>query len=170
MKQFIIILIIFTFFISGCTEISFPESTKCGSMTLEEAKEIALNSNCTEDGSLKPTYNCNEGTNTWWLDIDIEMEGCNPACVINTETKESEINGRCTGLILEDLQEECENDGGEWKTFSNGCADSCILVREEGMIYCTEALTDGCDCGLERCWNDDTKMCEPNNSHMKVLD
>lgn len=68
----------------------------CMGMSLEEAEEIAGNSEC--GGDFKNNFTCNEITNTWWIDLDIEKEGCSPACVINTKTKEAEINWRCTGL------------------------------------------------------------------------
>lgn len=53
----------------------------------------------TSSVSCQKTYMCNEYTGTWWIDLDIEREGCNPACVINVETRQAEINWRCTGLI-----------------------------------------------------------------------
>lgn len=68
-------------------------------MSLFEAREIAQNSECTKEGDFKETHFCNEDTGTWWIDLDIEKEGCNPACVINVATKKAEINWRCTGLI-----------------------------------------------------------------------
>jgi len=68
-------------------------------LSLSEAKNIAIQGQCGD--KLKDTYICNEITGTWWIDLDIEKEGCNPACVINVETKTAEINWRCTGLILE---------------------------------------------------------------------
>jgi len=68
-------------------------------MSLTEAKQIALASECGEQGTLKDTYLCNEDTGTWWIDLDIEKEGCNPACVVNVATKQAEINWRCTGVI-----------------------------------------------------------------------
>ena len=68
-------------------------------LSLSEAKDIAIQGQCGD--KLKDTYICNEITGTWWIDLDIEKEGCNPACVINVETKTAEINWRCTGLILE---------------------------------------------------------------------
>jgi hypothetical protein len=68
-------------------------------MSLEEAREIALKSECFEQGLPKETYMCNEYTGTWWLDLDVVLEGCNPACVIDVATKEAEINWRCTGLV-----------------------------------------------------------------------
>jgi len=66
-------------------------------LSLSEAKEIALQGQCGD--KLKDTYICNEITGTWWIDLDIKKEGCNPACVINVETKTAEINWRCTGLL-----------------------------------------------------------------------
>ena len=45
------------------------------------------------------TYICNEGTGTYWINLNITKQGCNPACVISLETQKAEINWRCTGLI-----------------------------------------------------------------------
>jgi|GEM_PF-2788442 len=69
-------------------------------MSLKEAKDIALHSECGEKGNLTNVYFCNKGTGTWWIDLDIQKKGCSPACVINVETKKAEINWRCTGLIV----------------------------------------------------------------------
>jgi len=89
--------------ISGCVGPSGPDrcvmaGTDIG-MNLSEAREIAVNSEC--GNRLKDTYMCNEGTGTWWIDLDITREGCNPACVVNVVTGEAEINWRCTGLLPE---------------------------------------------------------------------
>jgi hypothetical protein len=62
--------------------------------------------------------------------------------------------------ILDDLLQECERVEGEWRTFSNGCADSCALARTPETILCAAVLTDGCDCGVNKCWNG--KTCEDN--------
>ena len=70
-----------------------------GKMSLSEAISIANQSDCIEEGPLKKTSFCNEVTGTWWIELDIEKEGCNPACVVNVVTKESEINWRCTGVV-----------------------------------------------------------------------
>jgi len=75
-----------------CTKIDTNES-----MSLTEAKQIAINSEC--GNRLKETYMCNEYTGTWWIDLEIVKEGCNPACVVNIVTKQAEINWRCTGLL-----------------------------------------------------------------------
>lgn len=52
-------------------------------------------------GSLSEFIVCNEITGTIWIDFKpLEpKEGCNPAIVVGIETKNAEINWRCTGLI-----------------------------------------------------------------------
>jgi len=77
----------------------FLEDESCGEMSLLEAAEIALESECVEEGNLTDEYFCNDYTGTWWIDLDIEKPGCAPACVINVSSGEAEINWRCTGLI-----------------------------------------------------------------------
>jgi hypothetical protein len=66
------------------------------SMSLSQAKEIALASDCGD--RLEQTAVCNSGTGTWWIDMSVSKPGCSPACVVNIETAEAEINWRCTGL------------------------------------------------------------------------
>ncbi len=76
--------------------------TKTGAqMTIKEALQIAEDSECGQEGSIKDTYMCNPDTGTWWIDLEIEKEGCNPACVVDIDDKTAEINWRCTGVIPE---------------------------------------------------------------------
>jgi hypothetical protein len=74
-------------------------------LTGDQARTIAEASNCVENGTLGDTVAYNQVTKTWWFDIDIEPNserpGCSPACVIWDETNATEINWRCTGLIVE---------------------------------------------------------------------
>ena len=69
-------------------------------MSYDEAKNIALNSECIMNATLTNNHICNNITGTWWIDLNMteEKEGCNPACVIDIENKSAEINWRCTGL------------------------------------------------------------------------
>ncbi len=67
------------------------------SLTLFDAKQIAIDSECGD--RFKEFSMCNQDTGTWWIDLDIEKEGCNPACVIDIITKEASINWRCLGAI-----------------------------------------------------------------------
>lgn len=56
-------------------------------------------------------------------------------------------------------EEKCIEVGGSWRTFSNGCADSCEYDRDKENIFCTQAFIDSCECGVGRCWNEGD--CEP---------
>lgn len=70
------------------------ETMEC--MSITEARKIARNSECGDN--LTNSYKCNNVSGTWWIDLDIEKEGCNPACVVDVVDKQAEINWRCTGL------------------------------------------------------------------------
>lgn len=85
-----------------CVDREEPEDVSCvtpngSSMMLSEARQIAEGSDCVENGTISDIYQCNSDTGTWWIDLDIEAPGCNPACVINISSGEAEINWRCTG-------------------------------------------------------------------------
>ncbi len=82
-------------------DISKCVSQNGSEMTYVDAIQIAKTM-CT-NGSLKEEHICNDYTGTWWIDFapSEPKEGCNPACVVNVETKQAEINWRCTGLIEE---------------------------------------------------------------------
>ena len=66
-------------------------------MSLIEAKEIAIISECGD--RLKEPYfefsTCNSNSGTWWIELDLEKEGCSPACAIDINTKEAKIDWRC---------------------------------------------------------------------------
>ncbi len=68
-------------------------------MSEAEAREIAANSECGEAGALLENALYNDWTATWWIDLDVEKEGCNPACVVNVRMRQAEINWRCTGVL-----------------------------------------------------------------------
>ncbi len=98
-------ILVVVFLLCGCIQTT-PEEycTKQGTgekMSLSEARQIATNSACAQDGALTNNSMCNEITGTWWIDITPykEAKGCSPACVVNVATKEAETNWRCTGLL-----------------------------------------------------------------------
>ena len=70
-------------------------------MRPEEAREIAESSYCVDDGNLAETHIYNSVTETYWFDLIIENGNCNPACVVDVNTKTASINWRCTGLLME---------------------------------------------------------------------
>lgn len=80
----------------GVTYIEEHVGEKCDDMSIQEAFLIAQNSKC--GVKLDKKYYCNEYSKTWWIDLNVKKQGCNPACVIDVKNKSAEINWRCTGL------------------------------------------------------------------------
>ena len=74
------------------------EENKTLAMSEKIARSIAETSECVNDGPLKENAFYNENSKTWWIDLDIDKPGCNPACVVY-EDETVEINWRCTGLV-----------------------------------------------------------------------
>jgi hypothetical protein len=68
-------------------------------MSYLDARQIASTSACVSQGSLLENHWCNENSGTWWIDTDIQKVGCHPACVVDVESGQAEINWMCTGLI-----------------------------------------------------------------------
>ncbi|NQT73951.1 MAG: hypothetical protein HQ553_14480 [Chloroflexi bacterium] len=108
MKRLAIILSIMLLLTVACDEGDNPtdqetciDTENGAQMTIEEALQIAQDSECGKDGTIKSTYMCNPDTGTWWIDLEIEKEGCNPACVVEIDDRTAEINWRCTGVIPE---------------------------------------------------------------------
>ena len=66
------------------------------------------------------------------------------------------------GKLGNPAEEKCSEGGGVWREFSNGCVDSCELERNPEIISCTQALTFGCDCGFDECWDFENENCEEN--------
>lgn len=141
---------------SGCvdekTEVSDEFCVKTGSgekLGLTEAREIGGAGECGD--RLKDTYTCNADTGTWWIDLDIVREGCNPACVINVVTKEASINWRCTGLMPELSVTEPEPDevvvGGDMD--EHGCIASAGYVWCEPKQKCIRPWVEECDAEID---------------------
>jgi parallel beta-helix repeat protein len=71
--------------------------TSVDDLTLEEARAIALNSTCVQEGTLTDTCFYNEYSHTWWFDLDpfTVNPDCSPACVVSEDTRTANINWRC---------------------------------------------------------------------------
>ncbi len=105
------------------------------SMMLDEAMGIArASAMCTSEGTLVENGICNSVTGTWWIGLDttIPREGCNPACVVNVNSRTAEVNYRCTGLIMEGQEPlPAVNEGGSACAFTaNGKSISLARARE----------------------------------------
>ena len=89
MKLISILLLMSLIVLAGCSTQS----------NMDKAINLAKNSECTEEGILTEQIHYNDNSKTWWIDLELPKQGCNPACVVNLEEKTAEINWRCTGLI-----------------------------------------------------------------------
>jgi len=159
MKWLIAILILAVVLIAGCT------SEYSSRAHIEEFNNL---NRCQSD------TDCVVGQEDVGTDIPSPEPQCVTKAVIDRfdnwfESKITYINCSCDKAsnscitasdILNDPIEECARVDGLWKTFNNGCVDSCSLARSKEPLGCTAALTDSCDCGVDRCWNGRT--CEQN--------
>ncbi|MFA5917743.1 MAG: S-layer homology domain-containing protein [Candidatus Gracilibacteria bacterium] len=89
---------------SNIIDFTVNNSDKIG-LTESQARVIA-EQNCIGSGETLGTgssYNSN--SKTWWFDANLNpiKEGCYPACVVSENTKTTEINWRCTGLIVPEM-------------------------------------------------------------------
>lgn len=73
-------------------------------------------------------------------------------------------NARSTSF---DDRPVCEEVKGVWRQFGNGCTDDCRSKFDEFTI-CTQALSYGCDCGRNRCW--DGQTCVTQKSYKRIFD
>lgn len=77
---------------------------------------------------------------------------------VPAEPKQKESSKKPENKIS--LKEKCEQAGAEYRQFPNTCVDNCAYIRNKGSMFCGQALTMGCDCGPDRCWNGEG--CEAN--------
>ncbi len=71
--------------------------TPASKLTQDEARAIALASDCNKFGNLSTESFYNPHSQTWWFDLDQKKTGCNPACVVQEVTQQATVNWRCTG-------------------------------------------------------------------------
>jgi len=88
------------------------QSSEGDILTISNAEEIARNSECGE--KLTDSHQCNENTGTWWIDLNIQKEGCNPACVVDVVSREASINWRCTGFKPGDEEDQLVKSARSW--------------------------------------------------------
>ena len=104
-KELIGSILLLLLLLSGCVQDQGDDNWFCAkqgsekAMSFDRAIEIANVSECVAQGQLKENFFCNTFTGTIWIDLEIEKQGCSPACVVDVETETAEINWRCTGVI-----------------------------------------------------------------------
>lgn len=78
------------------------DKDNCNNMKISDAITLARESICADEGVLlENSATCNEYTRTIWIDLDLfeDKTGCNPACVVHTDSEDIGVNYRCTGLL-----------------------------------------------------------------------
>jgi len=99
-----------------------------GDMSHSEARQIAEQSECVEEGNLTEHVRFS-GTNNWEIDLEpfIEKEGCNPVCVVSPIERTAEINWRCTGVL------SCADNGEVFSVVDEKYPDSCCEGLKEWL-------------------------------------
>jgi hypothetical protein len=80
----------------GCNQ----ENASSSTLSESQARMIAEET-CIKGGESLDSGYYNGNSKTWWFDANLNSVNnklCNPACVVSEETKNAEINYRCTGL------------------------------------------------------------------------
>lgn len=104
MKKILVAAVAITALLGAGCQYKSQSSVTPGKMTEQEAKIVAEQT-CIKGGESLTAGYYNENSKTWWFDANLnsKKDGCNPACVVSEETKNAEINWRCTGLILPEI-------------------------------------------------------------------
>ncbi len=87
-------------------------------------------------------------SNLYVLSSELRSGSANALNTVEQAIEETETE------LRPDKAELCTRTGGEWRTFSNACADKC-----NAGDLCAQVITDSCDCGEGMCWNG--AACEP---------
>jgi hypothetical protein len=84
------------------------KTPKSSSVLSESEARVIAEKTCIKGGESLSSGTYNENSKTWWFDANLNAAkpGCNPACVVSVETKQAEINWRCTGLIVPEKSSE----------------------------------------------------------------
>ncbi len=124
----------------------FELCPKINSILSESEARLIAEKSCIKGGESLSSGIYNSNTKTWWYDANLNAtrEGCNPACVVNEETKIAELNWRCTGLI--NIPNDINNYSGN-KLLKEG--EKC----GESIGSCGSGLKCAYPCGILGCQN-----------------
>lgn len=132
------------------TQPAVATQTATPPMSLADAKQIASQSTCMQSGTLKDTAVYNPNSNTWWIDLDANAPGCNPACIVSVATNTAEVNWRCTGAAVPPAT--TPQSSGQ---IANPASENCI---KQGGTLSIQTHGDGGQYGI--CMFEDNRQCE----------
>jgi hypothetical protein len=111
MKKYVIfaVVLVLPLVLGGLYFLNTKSKTPKSSSVLSESEaRVIAEKTCIKGGETLSSGTYNENSKTWWFDANLNAAkpGCNPACVVSVETKQAEINWRCTGLIVPEKSSE----------------------------------------------------------------
>jgi hypothetical protein len=90
-------------------------------------------------------------TKDYWKEVDQNIEkfqvSVKQESADSIDNLEAILNSLASDIKPDD-KALCKAEGGEWKEFSDACADKCGTAD-----ICAQVLTYSCDCGPNQCWN-----------------
>lgn len=84
---------------------------------------------------------------------------------IDPKTKVQDILNQAQDSTKKTL---CEQNGGSWQQFSNGCVDNCSNKIAQ-FSMCTTVLTFGCKCGEGKCWDSSNNKCSTIDNYKDTI-
>lgn len=86
----------------GLYYFNFADNNQASGKLSEAQARVIAEKSCLQGGESLALGYYNENSKTWWFAANLNSvrTGCNPACVVSEETRQAEINWRCTGLIV----------------------------------------------------------------------
>jgi hypothetical protein len=110
MKKYILLVVsVLLLVLGGFYFLNTKNKTPKFSNVLSEPEaRVIAEKTCIKGGESLSSGTYNENSKTWWFDANLNAvkPDCNPACVVSVETKQAEINWRCTGLIVPEKSSE----------------------------------------------------------------
>jgi hypothetical protein len=112
------------------------------SLGIQEALAIAGDSECTSGGELLPARFCDAATGAWWIGLNAPREGCDPACVVNANSRQAQIDWRCSDPVTEAAapaagaaQERFDGWRGTILRRLPGSNVAYQLLRDDGRLF-----------------------------------
>lgn len=127
-----------------------------------------------EGYSSEQVFRCEQAGGSWETFSSDDLDNCRMKNSPQTGTYEGcdcgpekcwenkSVRGRAVGCVADRKAEDkqaCSSSGGNWTNFSNGCADFCSSSGK--LRACTMAFVESCGCGVDKCWDGETCVYNP---------